>query len=167
MPKELVNCKSCEKEVSPTAKTCPHCGETDPGVNAAKGCLVILIIGVIVGLIAAFLTISDDSSQTNNSTTQIEQSDKWYQGGTLHKASIADWKEATYENKLATCADFVYSTSPKIKELVTQSGNPDTAKEYAAALIICIDKAHENDDTSDTMKAAESAVLCMTIMDWM
>lgn len=30
---ELVKCKSCGKEVSKTAPTCPQCGETAPGLH--------------------------------------------------------------------------------------------------------------------------------------
>jgi hypothetical protein len=29
---ELVKCKTCGKDVSKTAPTCPHCGETFPGL---------------------------------------------------------------------------------------------------------------------------------------
>jgi hypothetical protein len=29
----LVHCKTCTKEVSSTAPTCPHCGEELPGLN--------------------------------------------------------------------------------------------------------------------------------------
>ena len=30
---ELVNCKTCGKQVSKTAPTCPHCGENAPGLH--------------------------------------------------------------------------------------------------------------------------------------
>ncbi len=30
---KLVNCKTCGKQVSTTAPTCPHCGENAPGVH--------------------------------------------------------------------------------------------------------------------------------------
>lgn len=29
---QIVNCKSCGKDVAKTAPTCPHCGETAPGL---------------------------------------------------------------------------------------------------------------------------------------
>jgi hypothetical protein len=32
---------------------------------------------------------------------------KWYEGGTLHNAKMRTWRRASYENKLATAADFV------------------------------------------------------------
>ncbi len=33
----------------------------------------------------------------------------WYEGGTLQKGTVADWKQATAANQLATSADFVAS----------------------------------------------------------
>lgn len=35
---------------------------------------------------------------------------QWYEGGTLHDASLQEWKQATPENKLATIADMVSAT---------------------------------------------------------
>jgi hypothetical protein len=35
----------------------------------------------------------------------------WYEGGTLQKATVADWQQATTENQLATSADFIASLS--------------------------------------------------------
>jgi len=40
-------------------------------------------------------------------------SEQWYQGGTLHKATYAVWKNASYKNKLATSSDWLISTSWK------------------------------------------------------
>lgn len=36
---------------------------------------------------------------------QAEQ--KWYEGGTLHKKTVAQWSKASERDKLATAADFV------------------------------------------------------------
>src|SRR4051812_16961166 len=35
----------------------------------------------------------------------------WYEGGTLQKATVADWKSATPANQLATSGDFIASLS--------------------------------------------------------
>ena len=32
---------------------------------------------------------------------------EWYEGGTLHDATIAQWKRAKRQDKIATCADWV------------------------------------------------------------
>ena len=62
-----------------------------------KGCLLILIFFV---LISSILTITSYKSETLKSVNQR------YQGGVLHKSKITDWKNATEENKLATCGGY-------------------------------------------------------------
>ncbi|MEA2014623.1 MAG: hypothetical protein U9N38_04890 [Thermodesulfobacteriota bacterium] len=39
---------------------------------------------------------------------------KWYENGTLHSDSVAEWNRATYANKLATASDWAI-TRPQIK----------------------------------------------------
>ena len=39
--------------------------------------------------------------------TSIISASEWYENGTLHEASIKQWKNAAYSNKLATCAGFI------------------------------------------------------------
>ena len=36
--------------------------------------------------------------------------DNWFKGGNLHKASVIQWKRATYQNKLATAGDWLTAT---------------------------------------------------------
>jgi hypothetical protein len=36
--------------------------------------------------------------------------DSWFIGGSLHKSTVAEWRKATYANRLATSADFVAAT---------------------------------------------------------
>ena len=43
------------------------------------------------------------------SSSTVEAPLLWYQGGTLHNASLAEWASATYQNRLATAADIVSS----------------------------------------------------------
>ena len=58
MPTQLTNCKTCGKEVSRTAPTCPHCGGKSPGVKPSEiftskvsgANLVTALIVVIGGL---------------------------------------------------------------------------------------------------------------------
>ena len=52
MAKKLAQCKDCGKEVSKSAKTCPHCGANKPvesiGVFGVVGFLILL--GVLVAI---------------------------------------------------------------------------------------------------------------------
>ncbi len=48
----LTKCKECKKEVSTTAKTCPHCGVKNPGMTTKQtlgGCLVLILLAVGFG----------------------------------------------------------------------------------------------------------------------
>ncbi|KZQ99270.1 hypothetical protein A3N66_07370 [Enterobacter hormaechei subsp. steigerwaltii] len=52
----LTKCKECKKEVSASAKTCPHCGVKNPGVTAKQtlgGCLVLIVLAVGFGVYMA------------------------------------------------------------------------------------------------------------------
>ena len=52
MVKKLAQCKDCGKEVSKSAKTCPHCGAIKPyestGWPTVIGILIILFILVVI-----------------------------------------------------------------------------------------------------------------------
>jgi hypothetical protein len=36
---------------------------------------------------------------------------QWHSGGTLHFGNVRDWQRATFENKRATCADYLMALS--------------------------------------------------------
>lgn len=54
---------------------------------------------------------------------------EWYDGGTLHSATVSQWNVATEANKLATCGDYVASVTGEI------------SKSKAYELKNCIDEA--------------------------
>lgn len=89
---------------------------------------------------------------------------KWYQGGTLHRASVNEWNNASYSNKLATASDWA-STRPTIKAKVRNSGDIDTLRPYATELVECIDNAAAGKGYSN-MRVSELAASCMILMGW-
>ena len=90
---------------------------------------------------------------------------KWYQNGTLHRGSVAEWRRATHANKLATASDWVVNGSPKIKALVMRSGTVDTGKPFAEALVNCVNEAAAGQGYGN-MGVAELAAGCMILMGW-
>ena len=66
----LITCQECKKEISESAKKCPHCGfELEKG----GGCLPIIIIGAIV--IGAISSLSNnDSPSSTGSIPSLSQS---------------------------------------------------------------------------------------------
>lgn len=84
----------------------------------------------------------------------------WYEGGTLHDKTMADWRRASYRNRLATCADFVAA-------LAESSGRRfdsiDQIKPYAVRLERCLSEAarggHADGQTITSMAAACSLLM--------
>jgi len=70
----LVCCFECGKEVSETAKVCPHCGVKKPSVSpedeaieqkqANKGCLGIIVVVLVISVVASFFGIGEDESSS-------------------------------------------------------------------------------------------------------
>ena len=54
---DLAECKTCSKTVEKTAKTCPHCGVSNPAIKSGEiigGLIMFFIIaGVVVVLVKA------------------------------------------------------------------------------------------------------------------
>lgn len=127
-----VACPECSKLVSEKATSCPGCGyeftsesmaelikeEKDAKRGFRKGCVIaitvfaalILVIYVVGALVPDSQTNSRRYSGSNNRVESSNESQKWFQGGTLHNASISEWKRASRRNKLATAADWLSST---------------------------------------------------------
>ncbi len=52
----IVKCRECGKDVSSQAEACPHCGMKEPmpyKTNAARGRLILVVIGIVVLLAVA------------------------------------------------------------------------------------------------------------------
>jgi hypothetical protein len=71
-----------------------------PGANAGVARAVTTVIVVFF----AMMILACSGVETPNSTSTGR---KWYEGGTLHRAKISEWRSASYENRLAACSDFV------------------------------------------------------------
>jgi len=108
----------------------------------------ILLIGI-----GTLVTPQGELASQTATPPQTQQASpaKWYEGGTLHKNNGAAWAAATYQNKLATCADFVTATSHTI--------DPVGSKE----LVDCLDKTF-SDATTHNLRIAEAAAMCLTLM---
>lgn len=59
----LTPCKSCKKEVAHNAKTCPHCGVSNPGVTARQTLFGFLGLAAIVGVLVVSCGDSEEEKQ--------------------------------------------------------------------------------------------------------
>jgi hypothetical protein len=64
---------------------------------------------------------------------------EWLEGGSLHRATMRDWSEASYENKLATAGDFVRNAK-LVRNMIKKTGDVDVAYPYAVDLVKGIDQ---------------------------
>ena len=81
---------------------------------------------------------------------------QWFDGGTLHRSTVAEWRVATEANRLATSADFAVA-------LMNRTGaRPRTMDGYrpkAEAVKTCITEA-AREPTPATMEVSELASAC-------
>lgn len=90
---------------------------------------------------------------------------EWYQGGTLHAATIGDWWEATAENRLATCGDLIATLHMKGALSLPITDVP-SIKPYAVELVAFIDSATVDVEEVKHYKVAEMAAMGVIAMGW-
>ncbi len=86
--------------------------------------------------------------------------DKWDEGGSLHDATLSDWKKASESNKLATCSDFVVVYGKPPVEYVDGLPVDEWRKKRAIALRCCVDDAMESGYFKDHEKVEGIIDLC-------
>ena len=100
--------------------------------------------------------VNQNEVTPNSTPTAISQ---WYEGGTLHGATIADWKSATARNRLATSADFVMVSGQY------QSLPPDL-RDRAVQFEECISTATQGVAAVDTSLVSEIAAACGLLLQY-
>ena len=129
---------------------------------------IALGVAAVAGSLGFIKPVPVAQTDTTPDLTRKAQAapQKWYEGGTLHKSIISTWKNGDDQDKLATCADYITTASTAIREKVGESGDSDTLKPYATALVKCVDEAASGGDM-DNQKTSEVAILCMATMGWL
>ena len=92
-------------------------------------------------------------------TTAMAQ--QWYEGGTLHRATVTEWNAASQRNKLATMAD--YAATTRGAQRAARENNFELVRLYAESLVICIDTAVEDPDFWH-FEVAELGAACITLL---
>ncbi|MHA1336274.1 MAG: hypothetical protein ACTSPW_11090 [Promethearchaeota archaeon] len=92
----------------------------------------------LVCLLALAVGSTDGGGEKSGRSSGSSSSKQWYQGGNLHKATVAQWKGATYQNKLATAADWLVAT--KWKGYLKSPDDLDKLKVKAQMLVNAVDE---------------------------
>jgi len=102
------------------------------------------------------------ASQTRNISRYVQR-DKWYSGGTLHRAKMKEWSQASYNNKLATASDFTMGLL-KVDGIDLMTVDIENEiKPMATDLVEGLDAANR-DGIADSLDAAEVAATIWVIM---
>lgn len=92
---------------------------------------------------------------------------KWYEGGTLHKSTVGDWRKASYANKLATAGDWLSATL--WRGHLNESQDFDRLKVKAQTLVRVLDTAVAHQNTGDeagSMSRCAAAIIQMCPADF-
>jgi hypothetical protein len=186
----LVKCSECGGEVSTKAMACPKCGAPVPQhalpapvvvakvaakseISPGQGCVSLLCGVGVIAWIAYCQTQAPEpmKAYSNAPQTQIAEAaapetPEWTKGGTLHKATVAEWNAATAANRLATAADVVFTlkSSGNLPEKLAFS-DWGGALSTSTALRTCVDAALLNPPASIRKSAvSQYAAACILMM---
>lgn len=91
---------------------------------------------------------------------------QWYEGGTLHEATLVEWNQAAPENKLATIGDMVSATYnqgsfvPLIQNTIS-SGRMPAIKKIAETLVGQMDQVANDPKVSASDHMVVEALLML------
>jgi pyruvate/2-oxoacid:ferredoxin oxidoreductase beta subunit len=121
-----------------------------------KGCIGCFAVIILIILISFF----SQMAQINNPTPSSSSSKQWFSGGTLHNATVAQWKNATYKNKLATAGDWLAAT--KWNGYLNSPDDFNNLKVKARMLVDAVDEVVAETDMK-SMKVTEIAAAIITM----
>ena len=127
---------------------------SDQGANSPG--LLALAVGVAVA------AISDDETTSRNTDLDL----KWYEGGTLRKASIREWRRSTYENKLATASYWAVEVLRRWdKSIPVFAGLYDQElRTLSLVMVSCIDIFATSDADRRGIKVPDVALVCAAML---
>lgn len=87
------------------------------------------------------------------------QAKEWYEGGTLHKATVKQFRDSEYENARATAAEWLVAT---VSDKEISKLNELNWKHASENLVACIVKATDGVEAVQNNAATDIALICMT-----
>jgi hypothetical protein len=85
---------------------------------------------------------------------------EWYEGGTLHKATAAQWAAASSSNRLATAGDW---SATKLGESRVRQLGMNGLRSYAQQLVNCVNEATSDGPSNQTVGGIAAA--CAILME--
>lgn len=90
----------------------------------------------------------------------------WYKGGTLHDSTLKEWYKASYQNRLATCADWIVILVDKKNHGILFRDNMKVLRNLSEALEKCITDGNKQNGKIifPSMKSTESGFVCWKLI---
>lgn len=133
--------------------------------------VAIVIVLICFGVFSSQLSTTTPQRPTSAQRPQRPKTAKpreWYQGGNLHDKTVAEFRQASYRNQLATCSDWVVVahrqsgfTDTQIATLLSNG----TLKDRAMDLAECI-QVGTADGIIDNQNASTAATLCTVLLGY-
>ena len=90
----------------------------------------------------------------------------WYEGGTLQRASVRQWLEASTQNQLATASQWLLTSEQQKAKVAAAAGDMRSVLSSADKLRQCINAAlRRHSHLYSNMPAADIAVTCMITLN--
>lgn len=89
-----------------------------------------------------------------------DSTSEWHSGGTLHNATVSEWRSATHRNKLATASDWLAATTWKGR--LNTPGDIARFKIKSQILTDAVDEVAEDAATVGLLKVKEIAAFIVT-----
>ncbi len=122
--------------------------------------------------LSVFVPQKSASIRPTTPRTQTQER-KWYEGGNLHNVTVKQWRLASNQNKLATCADFIARgiTTGLLNFTLQQvySDFDGFLKNRAQDLLLCINAYVDGSDRSykvENQPITDVAVLACVLLGW-
>ena len=178
IPDEAEFCSTCGKPVvttgaAPKADEAPkktEGGKDRSGRWAILGAVVVLfLVWVSVrqkesteqsGDSGGYASTRDSGPPTRQEAVSPRETRSWYEGGTLHRATVSEWRTSTGRNRLATSADFASAALNHKGRTFDSTGEMLGA---AIAMKTCIDAA--TPDAKEQMPVTGIAAICALLLD--
>ena len=94
--------------------------------------------------------------------SQTTTTTHWATGGNLHNATVEQWKRATYQNKLATAADWLAAT--EWKNHLKVPADFDRLKVKAQMLVNAVDKVVAGKETDSLQLTVTEIAAALVVM---
>lgn len=116
--------------------------------------------------------VEDTQKSKTNQNVQLvnkpKKTKEWYEGGTLHHTNVRGWRNSTYENKLATCADFLAIGIQK-NLFHFEHINEYILKVRTQELLYCVDSYVNGSDRSEKIESqniSDVVALAALLLGW-